>query len=145
MGCTLEAVLCVGRNAIVYHVGDSRVYHKSGTTIRQLTVDQTFVNKLLERGEITQEEAENHPYRAAVVQAIGAQAGLEPAFYQAQIQAGDWLLVCTDGVSNHINLQEFNLIFSHCINAEQAARRIVNLAVTRGGYDNATAVVVAAR
>jgi len=145
MGCTLEAVLLSGRNVVVQHIGDSRVYHKSGGDTRQITVDQTLVNRLLQNGEITVEEAEQHPYRSAVVQAIGAQPVVNPATHQFQMQPGDWLVVCSDGISNHVPIADMNSVLHRCSNAEQAARRLVNLANMRGGFDNGTVVVVAAR
>lgn len=145
MGCTLEAILLCGRNVVVQHVGDSRVYHKSGGDIKQITVDQTLVNRLLQNGEITAEEAEQHPYRSAVVQAIGAQPVVHPACHQFQMAPGDWLVVCSDGISNHVPITDLSTVLHRCSNAEQAARRLVNLANMRGGFDNGTVVVVAAR
>ena len=145
MGCTLEAILLSGRNVVIQHVGDSRVYHKSGGDIKQVTVDQTLVNRLLQNGEITAEEAEQHPYRSAVVQAIGAQPMVNPACHQFQMQPGDWLVVCSDGISNHVPMTDLSTVLHRCSNAEQAARRLVNLANMRGGFDNGTVVVVAAR
>jgi serine/threonine protein phosphatase PrpC len=145
MGCTLEAILLCGRNVVVQHVGDSRVYHKSGGDIKQITVDQTLVNRLLQSGEITPEEAEQHPYRSAVVQAIGAQPVVHPACHQFQMAPGDWLVVCSDGISNHVPITDLSTVLHRCSNAEQAARRLVNLANMRGGFDNGTVVVIAAR
>jgi PPM family protein phosphatase len=145
MGCTLEAILLCGRNVVIQHVGDSRVYHKSAGDIRQVTVDQTLVNRLLQNGEITAEEAEQHPYRSAVVQAIGAQPMVHPACHQFQMQPGDWLVICSDGISNHVPMTDISSVLHRCSNAEQAARRLVNLANMRGGFDNGTVVVVAAR
>jgi protein phosphatase len=145
MGCTLEAVLLAGRNALVCHVGDSRVYHRHHEGIRQVTVDQTLVHRLVEQGRLTPEQAATHPYRSAVVQAIGAQAVVEPAHYRVPLDVGDWLVVCSDGITAHMSGSEINEILAASPNAESASRRLVNLALVRGGADNGTAVVIRAR
>jgi len=145
MGCTAEAVYIDGNNVVVGHVGDSRTYHLHEGRLIQLTRDQTLVNRLVELGSLSPEEAENHPRRNELQQAVGGQPEVDPGLYHGTLKAGDWVVVCSDGLTNHINaamLQE--MLQSEAQSAEMAARRLVNLANIEGATDNATVVVVRA-
>ena len=145
MGCTLEVVYVDGRNVIVGHVGDSRTYHLHEGQLVQLTRDQTLVNRLVELGTLTAEEAETHPRRNELQQAVGGQPDVEPGIYHGVLKPGDWVLVCSDGLTNHINsIQLKEMLLSEAQSAEQAARRLVNFANIEGATDNATVVVVRA-
>lgn len=145
MGCTLEAVLLVGRNAVVSHVGDSRVYLISGSVIRQVTQDQTLVNRLVELGRLSPEQAAVHPRRAELSQAVGVHNRVTPARYFVDLKEGDWLIICSDGLSNVVSNQLMVQTLKDCVNSEQACRRLINHANANGGTDNATAVVVLVR
>ncbi|MCI0682222.1 MAG: protein phosphatase 2C domain-containing protein [Gemmataceae bacterium] len=146
MGCTAEVVYVDSRNVIVGHVGDSRTYHLRRGRLQQLTRDQTLVNRLVELGQLTAEEAENHPRKNELQQAIGGQPDVTPGSYSAKLTRGDWVLVCSDGLSNHISNQELEKMLTRETNnsAEEAARRLLNLVNLRGATDNATIVVVRA-
>jgi protein phosphatase len=143
MGCTAEAVYVDGRYVVVGHVGDSRTYHLREGTLVQLTRDQTLVNRLVELGTLTPEEAENHPRRNELQQAIGGQPEVEPGLYVGKLKPGDWIVVCSDGLSNHCTSDEFTQMLRHeAGSAETAARRLVNWVNINGATDNATVVVV---
>jgi serine/threonine protein phosphatase PrpC len=145
MGCTAEAVYVDGGNVVVGHVGDSRTYHLHEGRLIQLTRDQTLVNRLVELGTLTAEEAEKHPRRNELQQAIGGQPDVEPGLYAGVMKPGDWVLVCSDGLTNHVTpamLKE--MLLSEAQSAEMAARRLVNLANIEGATDNATVVVIRA-
>ena len=143
MGCTAEAVYLDGRNVVAGHVGDSRVYHLSEGRMIQLTRDQTLVNRLVELGTLTAEEAETHPRRNELQQAIGGQPDVEPGVYCGKLKPGDWVVVCSDGLSNHVNANDLKqMLQSEATSAEMAARRLVNLTNIEGATDNATVVVV---
>jgi protein phosphatase len=145
MGCTAEAVFINGRHVVVGHVGDSRTYHFHEGRLIQLTRDHTLVNRLVEIGTLTAEEAEHHPRRNELQQAIGGQPHVEPGLYSGRMKPGDWVVVCSDGVSNHVTpamLKE--MLESEATSAEMAARRLVNLVNIEGATDNATVVVVRA-
>lgn len=145
MGCTAEVVYVDGRHIVVGHVGDSRTYHMSGGNIKQLTRDQTFVNRMVELGQMTAEEAETHPRRSELQQAIGGRSDVDPELYSAFMKPGDWVLVCTDGLTNHIKNEELQeMLLGEAYSAETAARRLVNLVNLRNATDNATVVVVRA-
>jgi serine/threonine protein phosphatase PrpC len=145
MGCTAEVVYVDGRNIVVGHVGDSRTYHLSNGELIQITRDQTLVNRLVELGTLTPEEAEDHPRKNELQQAIGGQPDVEPGVYAAKLRPGDYVLVCSDGLSNHIKdamLRQF--LKGEAVSAEMAARRLMNLVNIEGATDNATVVVVRA-
>jgi protein phosphatase len=145
MGCTAEVVYIDGRHVMVGHVGDSRTYHLHEGRLVQLTRDQTLVNRLVELGTLTAEQAEHHPRRNELQQAVGGQPDVDPGTYHGTLTAGDWVVVCSDGLSNHIThamLQE--MLQSEAGSAEMAARRLVNLTNIEGATDNATVVVIRA-
>jgi protein phosphatase len=146
MGCTGEAVYIDARNVIVGHVGDSRTYHLHRGRLHQLTRDQTLVNRLVELGQLSAEEAEDHPRKNELQQAIGGQPDVAVGLYQGKLGRGDWVLVCSDGLTNHISNQELEKMLTRETNnsAEEAARRLLNLVNLRGATDNATIAVVRA-
>lgn len=142
MGCTVDAVYVDGQNIVVGHVGDSRVYHLKEGRLLQITRDQTLVNRLVELGQISQEDAENHPRKNELQQAVGGRRDVEPAVYSSTMKPGDWILVTSDGLINHIKNDEIMEMFQLEANsAELAARRLVNFANLRGATDNCTVVV----
>lgn len=145
MGCTAEAVYVDGRNVVVGHVGDSRVYHLHEGRLIQLTRDQTLVNRLVELGSLSAEEAETHPRRNELQQAIGGQPDVEPGVYHGKMSPGDWVIVCSDGLTNHVNARDLQqMLQSEAVSAEMAARRLVNLTLIEGATDNVTVVAVRA-
>ena len=146
MGCTAECVYIDSRNVIAGHVGDSRVYHLHRGRLIQLTRDQTLVNRLVELGQLTAAEAEDHPRKNELQQAIGGQPDVNPGTYSGKLMRGDWVLVCSDGLTNHIsNIELEKMLTREAANsAEEAARRLLNLVNLRGATDNATIVVVRA-
>jgi protein phosphatase len=143
MGCTSEVVYVDGQHVVVGHVGDSRTYHLHDGHLIQMTRDQTFVNRMVELGQLTEAEAETHPRRSELQQAIGGRADVDPDLYHGKMHAGDWVLVCSDGLTNHIKNDELReMLKMEAYSAETAARRLVNLVNLRGATDNATVVVV---
>src|SRR5262249_26393609 len=146
MGCTAEGVYVDGRNSIVGHVGDSRTYHLKEGRLVQLTRDQTLVNRLVELGQLTAEEAVDHPRKNELQQAVGGQPDVVPGLYSAKLRRGDWILVCSDGLTNHISNQELEKMLTReaAYSAEEAARRLLNLVNLRGGTENPPRVVMRA-
>lgn len=142
MGCTLEAVLIVGRHAVISHVGDSRVYLASSNGVKQITQDQTLVNRLVELGRLSPQQAAIHPRRAELSQAVGVHKKVVPSRYFLDLTEGDWLIICSDGLSNHATIADITNVLNGCEDSESAARKLINFAICQGGSDNATAVVV---
>jgi len=133
-----------GRYVLVGHVGDSRTYHLHRGRMVQLTTDQTWVTRMVELGMMTAEEAEEHPRRNELQQAIGGHPDIEPAIYHSPVTAGDWVVVCSDGLSNHISAEPLKEILQSSHSAESAARRLINTVNFAGATDNATVVVIRA-
>jgi serine/threonine protein phosphatase PrpC/serine/threonine protein kinase len=145
MGCTAEVVYVDGRHVIVGHVGDSRTYHLHEGRLIQMTRDQTLVNRLVELGTLSPEEAETHPRRNELQQAVGGQPDVEPGLYHGQLKPGDWVIVCSDGLTNHVTATELKqMLQSEALSAEMAARRLINFTNIQGATDNATVVVIRA-
>ncbi|HKB01534.1 MAG TPA: protein phosphatase 2C domain-containing protein, partial [Gemmataceae bacterium] len=142
MGCTAEVVLVDGRTAILGHVGDSRVYRMRRGKLGQVTRDQTVVARLVELGQLTESEAETHPRRSELQQAIGGRPDIYPEVYSVALAPGDWLLVCSDGLSNQVPGEAIQAVLREARNAERAARRLVNLTLAEGALDNVTVAVV---
>jgi protein phosphatase len=144
MGSTAEVVYVGGRDLLVAHVGDSRAYHLHGGEMRQLTRDQTWVNRMVDLGALTQEEADVHPRRSELLQAIGGHSDVEPHLVGTILAPGDWVLVCSDGLSNYLSSETLKEMLLISVSAEMAARRLVNMVNFMGAMDNATVVVIRA-
>jgi serine/threonine protein phosphatase PrpC len=144
MGCTAEVVLVDGGTAVVGHVGDSRVYRMRRGKLIQVTRDHTLVGRLMELGQLTEAEAEIHPRRSELHQAVGGRPDVHPDIYLVTLEPGDWLLVCTDGLTNQVSNESIQGALQEARNAERAARRLVNLALYEGAIDNVTVAVIRA-
>jgi PPM family protein phosphatase len=144
MGCTAEAVLIDGGLAIVGHVGDSRVYRSRRGKLTQVTRDHTLVSRLVEFGQITEKEAETHPRRSELHQAVGGRPEVYPDVYCMILEPGDWLVVCSDGLSNQTSAEVIQTVLREAKNAERAARRLINMVLLDGAQDNVSLAVVRA-
>lgn len=144
MGCTAEVVYVDGRHVVVGHVGDSRTYHLHEGRLVQLTRDQTWVERMMDLGVLTPQEAETHPRRSELQQAIGGRPEVEPALYDSVLKPGDWVVVCSDGFPNHLPHDTLQDMLQNAPSAEWAARRLVNYVNLAGATDNATVVVIRA-
>ncbi|MCE9530256.1 MAG: protein phosphatase 2C domain-containing protein [Planctomycetes bacterium] len=141
MGCTAEVVLIDGKQVWIGHVGDSRTYHARHGRLIQVTHDQTLVSQLVALGQLTEAEASHHPQRSELQQAIGGRRDVYPDQYTLTLETGDWLLVCTDGLSNQLKPAEIISIMHAAGSAEKAARRLVNHAILSVAQDNVSVVV----
>lgn len=151
MGTTLVAALVRGAEALVAHIGDTRLYHVRDGSAVAVTEDQTVPKHLVRVGMLAPEDAARHPRRHVLTQAIGISPAVTPWVGLVTIVAGDVLVLATDGVCGVLEDEELAAIASSGL-AEVAARRLVEAAVERGQAamaknprarpDNATAVVV---
>lgn len=142
MGCTCEAAFLMQGRLFMGHVGDSRAFLYRSGTMRQLTQDQTLVNRMVAMGVIKPEEAESHPRRHELDQALGSSHPVEIQLISEKLQVGDALVFCSDGLTTHVNDRAICEVLRNTASAEAAARRLVNLANALGGSDNVTVVVV---
>jgi len=142
MGCTIVVMVVQGSNLTVGHVGDSRGYLIRGGRARQLTRDHSWVAMQVEEGILTPEQAEHHPNRSLLMRALGRQPSVEVEIGQHQVQAGDVLLLCSDGLTGVVNDAEIGEYASRYAPAT-AADQLVNLANQRGAPDNVTVLAAA--
>lgn len=147
MGTTIVAVLFAGEEVLLAHVGDSRAYLQRGGVIQQLTTDHTYVQELVERGQIRPEEALSHPQAHVLTRAIGSEPGLEVVMQRywlweaAAGEATDTLLLCSDGLYSMVKDKEI-LETVQELPPQQACSSLVELANSRGGFDNVTVIIL---
>ncbi|MFN3339839.1 MAG: PP2C family protein-serine/threonine phosphatase [Dietzia sp.] len=139
MGCTLTALLFDGRRMGLIHVGDSRAYLFRDDVLTQITKDDTFVQSLVDRGELTAEEAHVHPRRSLILKALTGEP-VEPTTAVREARVGDRYLLCSDGLSDPVSAETIAETLGTG-SADAAAERLVQLALRSGGPDNVTVVV----
>ena len=140
MGTTLEVCLIYGGKAYIGHVGDSRIYRIRNELIRKLTHDHSYVEKLVNDGTISKEEASHHPKKNMLTKALGCKAFLEPDVTVKTINKNDTILMCSDGLTNMLEEKEIYEIIKE--DYKLAADKLINMANEKGGYDNITAIVI---
>lgn len=140
MGTTLDICFIYNNKVYVGHVGDSRVYRIRGEIIRKLTKDHSYVQQLVEEGKITREEAEHHPKKNMLLKALGCTELVEPDLRARNMEQGDILVMCSDGLTNMVSEKEIYRVVKE--NPEIAPKVLVELANEAGGYDNITVVTI---
>lgn len=143
MGTTAALAVVHNQNVFVSNVGDSRAYLIRGGQITQITRDHSWVDEQVRAGVLTPEQARSHPQRNIITRALGTGPAVEPDFYTGNLQLGDVLVLCSDGLTGHVADQEILLIAGENP-PNAAAQRLIDLANERGGSDNITAIVVRA-
>lgn len=142
MGTTLVAVLVRGRKATVANVGDSRAYAIDDDGIHQITRDHSLVQLMVERGEISQEQARTYPGKNLITRAIGTEPMVDCDLFHRDVNRGDFLLLCSDGLSNMMDEQEMLFEVVHGVKKELCGQRLLNIAKNRGAPDNVTSVLI---
>lgn len=143
MGTTLVAALFCGKQITIINVGDSRAYHVNRDGIRQLTTDHSLVQMMVSRGELTPEMARTYPGKNFITRAIGTEALVLSDIFHLDAEAGDCLLLCTDGLSNMMDDQEILFEVVHGVNKEHCCQRLLDIAKNRGAPDNVTSMLIA--
>lgn len=141
MGTTVVVASIIGNQLMIANVGDSRAYVLRNFQLKQLTEDQSLVNALLKSGEITPEEAENHPNKNIVTQSLGVTSSVEIDFVRMTIKNEDTLILCSDGLSDMLSLEEIRNVMNHYSDVEQQVEKAVQEANEAGGRDNITVAV----
>ncbi len=142
MGTTLVAVLVNGSSCYVVNVGDSRAYRLSQEGIRRITRDHSLVEDLVQRGEITEEQARVHPRKNLITKALGTEKSVQADLYVAPYTPGEFLLLCSDGLSNVVTDQELLYEVIHGGEAQDCCSRLLQTVLSRGAPDNVTAVLL---
>ena len=142
MGTTLTAALIEGAAVRLAHVGDSRAYLFRGGTLHLLTEDHTLVHRMVVEGEITESEAENHPHRSILTRALGVDGNVQVDESNVDVQDGDRLLLCTDGLTGMIGDDQIVSVLQEVQDPQEAVDRLVRAANRAGGIDNITALII---
>jgi serine/threonine protein phosphatase PrpC len=144
MGTTITLAFVRDNRVIIAHVGDSRAYLIDGHEgwINQITDDHSFVEALLASGHITSEQAAVHPMRNVLYRALGQVDDTEADLYSRTLTEGDWLILCSDGLTRHVTPAEITAITSQHDNPEAVVQALIDLANQRGGEDNISTVVI---
>lgn len=142
MGTTLTAALIRGRRVTVVNVGDSRTYHIDSGGIRQISVDHSLVQMMVDRGELTPEMARTYPGKNLITRAIGTESMVTSDIFQLDVKRGDFLLLCSDGLSNMMDDQEILFEVVHGVKKQNCCQRLLSIAETRGAPDNVTCILV---
>ena len=142
MGTTLTAAILEKERLVIAQVGDSRAYLLHNGSLQQLTRDHSLMADMIEAGQLTEEEARVHPNRSVITRAIGSDPHMQPDLYELNVETGDRLLLCSDGICGMIEDHEIASIMRQAPSAQSCADQLVEAALAAGGFDNATAVVV---
>ncbi len=142
MGTTLVAALIRNRKATILNVGDSRAYGIGRGGIQQITKDHSLVQYMVDRGELTAEVAKSYPGKNFITRAIGTEPMVLCDIYHHDMSRGDFLLLCSDGLSNLMDDQEILFEVVHGVNKQHCCKRLLNIAKNRGAPDNVTSVLV---
>ena len=142
MGTTLVAALVGQGTSMLLNVGDSRAYHINDYGIRQITRDHSVVEDMIKSGQLTREEARNHPRKNLITRALGCEPQLRADLFTENAVDGDWILLCSDGLSNLVTEQEMLYEVIHGGEGETCCRRLLDIALHRGAPDNVTVVLV---
>ena len=138
MGTTLVAALIIRDTAVIINVGDSRAYLFTAEGVQLLTTDHSIVEFMVQRGELTQEQAKNHPGKNVITRAVGTESSVEGDIYLQKLHRDDCLLLCSDGLSNVMADQEMLFEVAHGVRKSDCCQRLLRIAKNRGAPDNVT-------
>ena len=140
MGTTLDICLIYNNNIYIGHIGDSRIYKINNNSIKQITTDHSYVQKLVKEGTITEEEAKTHPKKNMIMKALGSKESEEPDIIIEPLEKNDIILMCTDGLTNMVDDELILKIIKD--NPEDAQEKLIEQANAQGGIDNITLIII---
>ena len=144
MGTTLVAALVRGKTVNIVNVGDSRAYSVSAEGIRQITVDHSVVQMMIQRGELSKERAKRYPGKNYITRAIGTEETVTCDGFLTQLLKGECLLLCSDGLTNVVSDQEILFEVLHGGTPDTCCQRLIEIAKRRGAPDNVTCALIMA-
>lgn len=143
MGTTVVACLVVdSKHVVIGHVGDSRAYLLRQGRLQALTRDHTIVEELVDRGLLTPDEAERHPYKNVLSRNLGARPETRVDIVEVELKAGDRLLLCSDGLYGYASVEAIQYILGSGDAPDHVARDLIDLALRGGGGDNVSTIVI---
>ena len=141
MGTTCVAAIVYNERAYIINVGDSRAYHIFEDNIQQITKDHTQIRRLIERGQITEEEGKTHPQRNCITRAVGASRDITPDYFEIDMESGDILLLCSDGLHSYGDDGEIaGIIINNPLH--KSCDLLIDYTLNNGGRDNVTVAVI---
>ena len=129
--------------AVIINVGDSRAYHFTKEDVRLVTRDHSMVAYMVERGELTQEQAKLHPGKNVITRAVGTEPEVEGDVFTCRLRRDECILLCSDGLSNEMADQEMLFEVVHGLNKSDCCQRLLHIAQKRGAPDNVTVTLAA--
>jgi protein phosphatase len=142
MGTTLVAALIHGKDVTVVNVGDSRAYLVNKDGIRRITTDHSLVQMMVDRGELSKERARTYPGKNYITRAVGTESTVQCDIFHLDVERGDCILLCSDGLTNTMDDQEILFEVVHGVNKEDCCQHLLDIAKSRGAPDNVTGVMV---
>lgn len=142
MGTTLVAAFFQKDTVTVANVGDSRAYLLNQSGVQNVTTDHSLVELMVQRGELTREQAKNHPGKNLITRAVGTEPSVSCDLFHHHLAKGDSFLLCSDGLSNVMSDQEILFEVIHGVNKNDCCQRLMSIANYRGSPDNVTVVLV---
>ena len=143
MGTTLVSAVTNGSGAVICNVGDSRAYHFTREDVRLITRDHSMVAYMVERGELTQEQAKLHPGKNVITRAVGTEPEVEGDVFTCRLRRDECILLCSDGLSNEMADQEMLFEVVHGLSKSDCCQRLLHIAKNRGAPDNVTVTLAA--
>ena len=142
MGTTLAAAMSTDSGEVVVNIGDSRVYHVTPGGIKQVTKDHSVVEDMITRGDLTRAEARRHPNKHLITRALGTNDDEEPDVFFLNLEQGEYILLCSDGLSNVVLDSEILFELQRGRSVRESCEKLVEMALLRGAPDNVTAVIL---
>ncbi|MBM7581900.1 protein phosphatase [Caldicoprobacter guelmensis] len=141
MGTTLTLAYFFDHRVCIGHVGDSRAYLIRHRSVSKITRDHSLVQELLEKGKITQEEMDSHPQKNIITRALGTAEEVAVDYYEVELEDNDIIVLCTDGLSNHVDLNKNVDLFYSTESLDEITSSLGEMALEAGGADNVTVVM----
>ena len=143
MGTTLVAAMVWPEYTLVANIGDSRAYHLNPEGIHRITTDHSVVEDMVRRGELTPQQARVHPRKNLITRAVGTESRVKCDLFRQNLAAGDYLLLCSDGLSNVVTEQEILFEVVHGVERDSCCQRLITIVNNAGAPDNVTTILVA--
>ncbi len=144
MGTTIVLLAAFPDHGLIAHLGDSRAYLYRAGQFKQLTQDHSLVNELVKMGQITKEQARNHPNKNIITETLGVSSTINPEYDHLDVQADDLFLLCTDGLTNSLTDPQIQQILAtKNLSLKEKCNKLINEANRLGGGDNITVCLIA--
>ncbi|RHW50959.1 Stp1/IreP family PP2C-type Ser/Thr phosphatase [Lactobacillus bombicola] len=143
MGTTIVLAIVFDTEAIIAHLGDSRAYGYTEGKFTQLVEDHSLVNELVKMGQITKQQAKNHPQKNIITQSLGVSSTIDPEFCQIKIKKHDLILLCTDGLTNSLSDPQIQQVLAtKDLSLKERCQKLIDEANRLGGGDNITVCLI---